>query len=71
MNEITIEAVYENGILKLPRQLPLAEGQKVNITVRVLATATPRLAGQFSWNLSKDDEEYLLGPDNHPWSRDG
>jgi predicted DNA-binding antitoxin AbrB/MazE fold protein len=33
MKGLELEAVYENGTLKLSRQLPLAEGQKVTITI--------------------------------------
>jgi predicted DNA-binding antitoxin AbrB/MazE fold protein len=33
MNGLEIEAIYENGALKLPRPLPLTEGQKVTITI--------------------------------------
>ena len=33
MKGLEIEAVYENGTLKLPRELPLQEGQKVTITI--------------------------------------
>jgi predicted DNA-binding antitoxin AbrB/MazE fold protein len=33
MKGLEIEAVYENGMLKLPRLLPLTEGQKVTITI--------------------------------------
>jgi predicted DNA-binding antitoxin AbrB/MazE fold protein len=33
MKGLEIEAVYENGILKLPRQLPLAGGQRLTITI--------------------------------------
>jgi predicted DNA-binding antitoxin AbrB/MazE fold protein len=31
---ITTEAVYENGMLKLERALPLAENERVEVTVR-------------------------------------
>jgi predicted DNA-binding antitoxin AbrB/MazE fold protein len=37
MKGLEIEAVYENGTLKLPRLLPLTEGQKVTITVHQAA----------------------------------
>jgi predicted DNA-binding antitoxin AbrB/MazE fold protein len=37
----TVRAVYENGVLRPDRPLPLAEGQAVNITV---ASAVPIVA---------------------------
>jgi len=30
---LEIEVIYENGVLKLPRQLPLEAGLKVKITI--------------------------------------
>ena len=33
MKGLEIEAVYEDGALKLPRRLPLTEGQKVTIII--------------------------------------
>jgi len=30
---ITVEAIYENGVLKLEKPLPLKEHEKVNVTV--------------------------------------
>ena len=43
MQGLEIEAVYENGTLKLPRELPLAEGQKVTITIHPTGSAVQRL----------------------------
>ncbi|MBV9123773.1 MAG: antitoxin family protein [Planctomycetes bacterium] len=34
MKDLELEAVYENGTLKLFRPLPLAEGQKVTIILQ-------------------------------------
>ncbi len=33
MEGLQVEAVYENGVLKLPRELPLVEGATVTITI--------------------------------------
>lgn len=67
---LEIEAVYERGILKLPGELPLAEGQKVTITIHATGSAVDRLYGMLKWTGSQEDLDYLLGPDNHPWNRD-
>lgn len=67
---LEIEAISERGMLKLPGELPLAEGQKVKITIQTLDSATDRLFGMLKWTGSQDDLDYLLGPDNHPWRRD-
>jgi predicted DNA-binding antitoxin AbrB/MazE fold protein len=63
-----IEAVYEDGVLKLPRELPLQPGQKVTITIHPTETAGQRLRGQIQWKGSQEDLDYLLGPDNTSWA---
>jgi predicted DNA-binding antitoxin AbrB/MazE fold protein len=49
MQGLEIEAVYERGSLKLPRELPLQEGQKVIITIHPPAGAARRLSGLIRW----------------------
>jgi predicted DNA-binding antitoxin AbrB/MazE fold protein len=68
MERVEIEAVYENGALKLPHELPLRQGQKVTITIHVPETAGQRLRGLIQWKGSEEDLDYLLGPDNTPWA---
>jgi predicted DNA-binding antitoxin AbrB/MazE fold protein len=70
MEGLQIEAVYENGVLKLPRELPLVEGATVTITIHPTGSAVGRLCGMISWKGCQEDLDYLLGPDNHPWARD-
>ena len=65
---VEIEAVYEKGTLKLSRELPLREGQSVRLTLHDVGTGRTRAF--LHWTGSKEDLEYLLGPDNHPWARD-
>jgi predicted DNA-binding antitoxin AbrB/MazE fold protein len=38
---ITVEAVYENGVLKPEKPLPLAERQRVDLTVHIKAGSPP------------------------------
>ena len=68
MERLEIEAVYENGVLKLPRELPLPQGQKVTLTIQLTETAGQRLRGLIQWKGSQEDLDYLLGPDNTPWA---
>lgn len=67
---LEVEAIYERGTLKLPSELPLQEGQKVKITVHAMGSAVDRLYGMLKWTGSQQDLDYLLGPDNHPWTGD-
>ena len=67
---LEIEAIYEQGALKLPHLLPLQEGQKVRITIHETGGAVDRLYGMLPWKGSPADLEQLLGPDNHPAARD-
>lgn len=60
MNQLEIEAVYEDGALKLPRALPLQEGQKVTITVHAPAKSTGRRRGLIDWKGSQEDLDYLI-----------
>ncbi|MCI0462357.1 MAG: antitoxin family protein [Gemmataceae bacterium] len=44
---ITVEAIYENGVLKPAQLLPLKEREKVQITVQTAVDLVRRTAG--SW----------------------
>ena len=45
----TIEAVYENGVLKPAQPLPLKEHEKVRITVEPAASPLIRAYGIIGW----------------------
>jgi predicted DNA-binding antitoxin AbrB/MazE fold protein len=68
MEKLEIEAVYENGTLKLPHELPLRSGQTVTITVEIPESAGQRLRGLVQWKGSQEDLDHLLGPDNTSWA---
>jgi predicted DNA-binding antitoxin AbrB/MazE fold protein len=42
---ITVEAVYEDGMLKLASPLPLREHEKVTVTIHAAQTWVERTAG--------------------------
>jgi predicted DNA-binding antitoxin AbrB/MazE fold protein len=60
MERLEIEAVYESGTLKLPRALPLQEGQKVTITIHPTAGPVERRRGLIQWKGSREDLDYLI-----------
>jgi predicted DNA-binding antitoxin AbrB/MazE fold protein len=65
---ITVEAVYENGVLKPCDPLPLKEHERVRVTVENMVTWAERTAGMFKWTgdpellrrIAEDDEFSIL-----------
>jgi predicted DNA-binding antitoxin AbrB/MazE fold protein len=56
MEKVEIEAIYDHGTLKLSRELPLQEGQKVTITIHPSSGPVDRLYGLIRWQ--GDEEEF-------------
>jgi predicted DNA-binding antitoxin AbrB/MazE fold protein len=46
---LEVEAVYENGVLKLDQPLPLAEHQRVRVSVEVKASRVKQSYGLMGW----------------------
>ncbi|MBV9121902.1 MAG: YfhO family protein [Planctomycetes bacterium] len=66
MERVDLEAVYENGTLKLPYPLPLEAGQRVMVTIHTIE-ATPRRRALIQWQGSWEDlEELILSDENDP-----
>ena len=65
---LTIEAIYENGVLKPIQPLPLQEHDRVQITVQVKQSVARESAGMLRWRgdwetlrqLADDDEFGIL-----------
>lgn len=53
---ITVEAVYENGVLKLSEPLPWKEGERVSVSVSSLGSPILKAYGIMGW---KGDAETL------------
>ena len=61
---ITVEAVYENGTLKLDKPLPLQDHAHVQVTVQLKQSIARESAGMLRWRgdwqtlrqLAEDDE---------------
>jgi hypothetical protein len=68
MQGLQIEAVYEHGTLKLPRELPLQEGQKVTITIHPPDGAVKRFYGLVPWQWDREEfDRWLNDPDEGQW----
>lgn len=49
MQKFYVDAVYENGVLKLPQPLPVEDGTRVKVMVRVGPSRAQSSAGLLKW----------------------
>ncbi len=64
---ITVEAVYENGVLKPSQPLPLKEHEKVQVTVKAAAGRVRQTAGLIGWTGSQEEADFVaLSPELDP-----
>jgi predicted DNA-binding antitoxin AbrB/MazE fold protein len=63
------EAVYENGVLKLDKPLPLDEHERVTVRVQPQVSRIRKSAGLIPLPDQADARDYLLGPENQPWEQ--
>ena len=65
---LTVEAVYENGVLRPIQPLPLQEHQRVRLTIEPEVSWAERTAGMLPWTgdpevlrrIAEDDEFGIL-----------
>ena len=65
---LTVEAIYEDGVLKPVQPLPLKEHEKVRLTIEPETTWAERTAGMLPWTgdpellrrIAEDDEFSIL-----------
>jgi len=57
---LTVEAVYENGVLKLTQPLPLREHEKVQVTVLSQPSEAQRTYGMLGWKGTGEVFDELL-----------
>ncbi len=61
---VTVEAIYENGALKLSQPLPLREHQRVQVTVHIGPTLAERTAGMMGWTGSSEAaDDFAMSPE--------
>jgi predicted DNA-binding antitoxin AbrB/MazE fold protein len=64
---ITIEATYENGVLKPSQPLPLQEHEKVQVTVTRAVSRVRQTAGLIGWTGTQEDADFVaLSPELDP-----
>ena len=59
MTPLIVEAVYENGVLKPVRPLPLNEHEQVEVTVRPKVSVARQTAGMIPWTGDADTLERI------------
>jgi predicted DNA-binding antitoxin AbrB/MazE fold protein len=57
---ITVEATYENGVLKPTQPLPLKEQEKVQVTVRRTSGVADQTYGMIGWTGDAETFDHLL-----------
>lgn len=57
---ITVEATYENGVLKPSEPLPLKEQEKVQVTVRRASSVADQTYGIIGWSGDAETFKHLL-----------
>ncbi|MDZ4658085.1 MAG: antitoxin family protein [Bythopirellula sp.] len=57
---MTVEAVYENGVLKLTQPLPFKEHEKVRVTVQQGPSLAEQTAGMMGWTGDAETLERIL-----------
>jgi predicted DNA-binding antitoxin AbrB/MazE fold protein len=64
---ITVEAIYENGVLKLSERLPWKEGERVRVDVSSLDSPLLRAYGIMGFKATAEEAEYFaLDPELLP-----
>ena len=64
---ITVEAIYEQGVLKLKEPLPFGEHERVQVTVRRPSNWVQETAGILGFKGTAEEAEYFaLDPELLP-----
>jgi predicted DNA-binding antitoxin AbrB/MazE fold protein len=60
----TVEAVYENGVLKPIQSLPLRENQRVRVTIQPQTSWVQETAGLMGWKGSIEEaDRFAMDPE--------
>jgi predicted DNA-binding antitoxin AbrB/MazE fold protein len=63
----SVEATYENGVLKPAQPLPFREHERVQVIVKPAISRVRQTAGLIGWTGSQQDADYVaMSPDLDP-----
>ena len=68
---ITIEAVYENGVLKPASPLPLKEQERVRVVIESGPTWVERTAGMMGFQGTREEADYFAMSPEPEYPPDG
>lgn len=57
---MSVEAIYENGVLKLAQSLPLPDQAKVRITIEQGPSTAQQTAGMIGWTGDAETFERIM-----------
>jgi predicted DNA-binding antitoxin AbrB/MazE fold protein len=64
---ITVDAIYENGVLKLAEPVPLREHEKIRVTLHTETSPILHAYGIMGFTGSAEEADYFaLSPDLDP-----
>jgi predicted DNA-binding antitoxin AbrB/MazE fold protein len=64
---VTVEAIYEKGVLKLAQPLPLQENERVRVTVQSETSVAQQTYGLMGWTGDPETlERFALDPELDP-----
>jgi predicted DNA-binding antitoxin AbrB/MazE fold protein len=67
---ITVDAIYENGVLRPIQPVALKEQEQVRVTIEASTSWAERTAGMIGWKGSHEKLEQILAEaeelENHP-----
>lgn len=64
---ITVEAIYENGMLKPSEPLPFAEHEQVQVTIQRKSDWVQETAGILGWKGTHEElRNFVLDPEFDP-----
>jgi len=60
---MTIQATYENGVLRLDQPLPLKDNERVLVTVHTKTRKTRSGYGLIAWPTGQDGTDFAIDPE--------
>jgi predicted DNA-binding antitoxin AbrB/MazE fold protein len=67
MTPLVVEAIYENGTLKLSQALPLKEHEQVRVTIVPMTSWADATYGMIGWKGSHEELEQILAEAEELW----